>query len=313
MGTRKNQKSKKFRKTRSKRQSGGRLTQQYNNQEDVPNNESEEPAYQIDVPNNEEWVRRLDCPLNDFDEREVEYRWQQQTNRGLPGHLSGNKDAWRDICQDFVRYLTPEEIRIRRDEQEERRQNEEEIAEIRHRRTNGGKNKTRSKRGGGKNEQLLLEWSEEGTVSGAGMQSLLKQPGIDVNARNRYGITPLQFAIKNGHTYIVNQLLKKEGINVNAQNDNGVSVLQSIVIRRKEGPFIEIMKMLLKHPEIKVNVKDGDGVTPLYRACRNGHTTLIEMLLEAGAGAEVNAKWTGTLENGWTALIQALRILLHSI
>ncbi len=146
MTTRKNKKSnKRFRKTRSKRQRGGRLTQNYNNQEDDPNNALEEPAYQ-DVPNNEEWVRQLDCPLNNFDEREVEYRWQQQTNRGLPrgaGHLSGNKAMWRDICQDFVRDLTPDQIRIRRDEQTERRQTEEERAERRHRETNGGKRRTR--------------------------------------------------------------------------------------------------------------------------------------------------------------------------
>ena len=146
MGIRKNHKSnKRFRKTRSKRQSGGRLTQNYNNQEDDPNNTLEEPAYQ-DVPNNEEWVRQLDCPLNNFDEREVEYRWQQQTNRGLPrgaGHLSGNKPMWRDICQDFVRNLTPHQIERRRREQIRRRQSEVEIAERRHRETNGGKRKTR--------------------------------------------------------------------------------------------------------------------------------------------------------------------------
>ena len=127
------------RKTRSKRQRGGRLTQKYNNQED-DHNALEEPAYQ-DVPNNEEWVRQLDCPLNNFDEREVEYRWQQQTNRGLPrgaGHLSGNKALWRDICQDFVRDLTPDQIERRRREQIRRRQSEE----IRHRETNGGKRRT---------------------------------------------------------------------------------------------------------------------------------------------------------------------------
>ena len=153
MATRKNKKSKKskkrFRKTRSKRQRGGRLDQQYNNQEDVPNNALEEPAYQ-DVPNNE-WREQLDCPLDNLDDREVEYRWLQQTSNGLPEgaeHLSGNIDLWRDICQDFVRDLTPEQIRRRRREQIRRRLREEERAERRHRETNGGKNKTRSKRGG---------------------------------------------------------------------------------------------------------------------------------------------------------------------
>lgn len=138
---------KKRKSRKNKRKSrGGRLAQQDNNQEDDPNNALEEPAYQ-DVPNNE-WVRLLDCPLNNFDEREVEYRWQQQTNRGLPrgaGHLSGSKAEWRDICQDFVRELTPEQIRRRRREQIRRRRREEEIAERRHRETNGGKNKTRKR------------------------------------------------------------------------------------------------------------------------------------------------------------------------
>jgi len=165
--------------------------------------------------------------------------------------------------------------------------------------------RTRSKRqrGGTIYDDInLIEASKEGNIKT--VEELLAKKGIDVNARNRYGNTPLQMAAGRGHVKIVEMLLK-EGADVNAQNMYDVSVLQSIVIGRNEDQFIEIMKMLLEHPEIKVNVKDGDGVTPLYRACRNGHTTLIEMLLEAGAGAEVNAKWTGTLENGWTALIQA--------
>jgi len=132
--------------------------------------------------------------------------------------------------------------------------------------------KTRSKRGGGKNEQLLLEWSEEGTVSGAGMQSLLKQPGIDVNARNRYGITPLQFAIKNGHTEIVAMLLDA-GADVNTKNNDGHTAL----ILASENEHTEIVAMLLEKGA-DVNMKVDDGHTALTLASYNGHTEIARLI-----------------------------------
>ena len=300
MGTRKNKKpNKRFRKTRSKRQRGGRLTQKYNNQEDDPNNALEEPAYQ-DVPNNEEWVRQLDCPLNNFDEREVEYRWQQQTNRGLPrgaGHLSGNKAMWRDICQDFVRDLTPDQIRRRLREQIRRRQSEEEIAERRHRETNGGKRrKTRSKRQRGGDSDSESDFEPEYSWDDAMRDAIFAGAFADENDTNRQGLTQAEEV----------KLALEKGVDVNLLEDEYNTNTQTILMRASEDGDTHIVKILLdKKYGADVNKKTHRGWTALHYACKTKYNTtfgkekkleVVRMLLDAGA--DINAKTRG----GETAL-----------
>merc|ERR1712146_141464 len=41
----------------------------------------------------------------------------------------------------------------------------------------------------------------------------------------------------------------------------------------------EIVKALLAHPEIDVNVQDQDGETPLHRACWMGQSEIVKILL----------------------------------
>jgi len=43
---------------------------------------------------------------------------------------------------------------------------------------------------------------------------------------------------------------------------------------------IEVVKLLLAHPAIDVNVKNRGGCTPFYYACAGGHLSVIELLLK---------------------------------
>lgn len=44
-----------------------------------------------------------------------------------------------------------------------------------------------------------------------------------------------------------------------------------------------IVKLLLEHPDIYVNVEDGDGRTPLWWAANEGHDAVARLLLKKGA------------------------------
>jgi ankyrin repeat protein len=68
--------------------------------------------------------------------------------------------------------------------------------------------------------------------------------GTDVNAKNRYGATPLNYATSSGHKKIAKMLIAK-GADVNAKNE--------------------------------------DGGIPLHHAAFNGHKEIAELLIAKGA------------------------------
>ena len=75
------------------------------------------------------------------------------------------------------------------------------------------------------------------------------EEGANINEKDKYGRTPLQYACCNGYGSVVSILLEK-GANVNEKN-NG-------------------------------------GYTPLNYACLNGHTNIVEILLDNGSEVEYN-------------------------
>ena len=70
------------------------------------------------------------------------------------------------------------------------------------------------------------------------VKGLIEQ-GADVNAKDKYGYTPLHFAVGNGYPKIVEVLLKNDA---------------------------------------KVNAKNKNGITPLHLAACNGRTEIVELL-----------------------------------
>eukprot|EP00761_Pharyngomonas_kirbyi_P010009 gb/GECH01010027.1/.p1 GENE.gb/GECH01010027.1/~~gb/GECH01010027.1/.p1 ORF type:complete len:360 (+),score=22.95 gb/GECH01010027.1/:1-1080(+) len=141
---------------------------------------------------------------------------------------------------------------------------------------------------------------------------LLEHPEVDVNASNGYGCSPLHAACRQGYIEIVKLLLTHSDLNINCLSNIGNT---PICIAAQEG-YKEIVEVLLGNPNIKVNevdnhgpplinpdpddsdseachlddyidliedtysVPDYEGVTPLYGAAWNGHTKILELLLE---------------------------------
>ena len=127
------------------------------------------------------------------------------------------------------------------------------------------------------------------------VEELLAKDGVDVNAVDTNGCTPLLLATREGHLKVVQTLLAR-GINPNAANDDGVTALQSAA---SEG-YLAIVAALLTMPNIDPNLPNADGETALMQTAQQGHAHVVQALL-AHDGIWVNAMDAG----GFTALMMA--------
>lgn len=145
------------------------------------------------------------------------------------------------------------------------------------------------------------------------VELLLAAPGIDVNCLHHgRNDASLHAAIKAGQTACVKLLLAVEGIELNNVDNEGftplcrairsnnlecVKLLLSLpgldlqegkpLIWAVELGCVEMVKLLLAHPEINVNVQDEKGDTPLHYAAGRGYPECMRLLL-AAPGIEVN-------------------------
>ncbi|MCA7010841.1 ankyrin repeat domain-containing protein [Wolbachia endosymbiont of Tribolium confusum] len=93
-----------------------------------------------------------------------------------------------------------------------------------------------------------------------------------------YGWTPLHLATKDGCVEIVNTLLKAKGINVNAADQDGKTPLHFAA----ENSHVDIVKLLIEKGA-DVNAAGQDGRTPLHFAAENSHVDVVKLLIEKGA------------------------------
>ena len=93
----------------------------------------------------------------------------------------------------------------------------------------------------------------------------LLDSGVDVNATNQYGNTPLYVGCYYGDTEIVKLLLAHPDIDVNLQNRTRWTALHYLCFNLPiRDNYIEILKLLLARPEIDVNIQNEYGNTALH-------------------------------------------------
>lgn len=155
---------------------------------------------------------------------------------------------------------------------------------------------------------LLLKHAANGDV--AKVKEALEQ-GANINCTDAGGNTALITAMCCGFMHgdgvqmmskskaylnIVRELLKHNQVNVNLKDESGIRAIDWAC----ECENLDFLREILKHPQLDVNAQEVDGVTTLMAACIGGYTNVVIELLKHDA-INVNA----VDKNGDTALIKA--------
>ncbi|HNW81916.1 MAG TPA: ankyrin repeat domain-containing protein [bacterium] len=120
--------------------------------------------------------------------------------------------------------------------------------------------------------------------------------GADINAKDKEGDTPLQYAIRFGRIDAFRLLLEK-GADINSKNNSDTTPL-SMALQAKQKEMAEI----LLQKGASVNIANAAGVTPLMLASsghRHSDPDLVKLIISKGA--DINAKDS----TGRTALFYA--------
>jgi ankyrin repeat protein len=106
--------------------------------------------------------------------------------------------------------------------------------------------------------------------------------GADLRSTNRYGGTALIPAAHHGHVETVRELLKTK-IDVDHVNRLGwTALLEAIILGDGGAAHTEIVRLLVAHGA-KLQLADGQGVTPLAHAQARGQKAIADILRRAGA------------------------------
>ena len=137
--------------------------------------------------------------------------------------------------------------------------------------------------------------------------------GVDVNATNRGGFTPLMAAVCQGRTSTV-KLLLDAGAAVDFRSTNTWDVVSGKTALMEAALFgeIEIGELLLK-AGADVNAKDSMGYTPLITAANRGKPETIKMLLRYGADKTTKVTGMGAIDLAILHKYQTVVELLHGI
>ena len=122
-----------------------------------------------------------------------------------------------------------------------------------------------------------------GAIKHLGILKMLLDAGVDVDARGRFDSTPLQVAVYYGLDATVRELIAA-GADVNACTGQWGSALMTAYT---EG-HSTIMQMLLHAGALLQESEDPGTDSILYKAAQCGHENALKMLLDAGA--DVNAQ-----------------------
>jgi len=113
---------------------------------------------------------------------------------------------------------------------------------------------------------------------------LEENPEIDVNGESEFGHTPLHYACKEGMDEIVSLLLDHPAIEVN-KKDGGRTPFFVACARGS----VSLVCLLLEDSRVEINEPMENGETALHHACYYGHDSVVSVLL-AHPDIEVNQK-----------------------
>ncbi|KAL7903129.1 ankyrin repeat-containing domain protein [Trichoderma sp. SZMC 28014] len=159
-----------------------------------------------------------------------------------------------------------------------------------------------------------------------------------VNQVDKYGRTPLSYAVWNGNTTIAEMLLKagalahlkdelggtpisyayldqnERMINILLQKKNEGDIkndINNLLFSAAEKGHEEVVELVLKTSKVSPNARNQDGQTPLLCAAREGRGAVTKVLLERGADPNCRDTFNQTplifaIDKGNVAIIKAL-------
>ena len=125
-------------------------------------------------------------------------------------------------------------------------------------------------------EQKLYDAARDGRASD--VSSLLRDhPEINVNWTNPgfYQFAALHSASRWDDVEVVKLLLAHPNINVNLQSIDG----QTPLSKGCENGKVSVVRVMLKDPRVDITLDDNDGRTPLWYAARDAYHEVIEWLI----------------------------------
>jgi len=128
-------------------------------------------------------------------------------------------------------------------------------------------------------------------AAGAGDLDKVKkfiEQGTHVDAKDKAGLTALQWAIMQDHKDVAAFLIDK-GADINVRDKRGQTPLHQACSRGRKD-----MAEFLIAKGAHVNLKDKDGQTPLHLAANRGHKEILELLIDNGAEIDIR-------ENRWSS------------
>ena len=140
-------------------------------------------------------------------------------------------------------------------------------------------------------------YGQEGVVG-----LLLGQPTINLEARSQRGSTALLGAAACGHLRVVQQLLAR-GADTAVVNNEGFTLLMEAAWGGEEA----VVEIALNQPNVDLEARSIRGRTALLEAAEEGHKQVVEQLLARGANPAVEDTDGNTMlrwaqENGWVDL-----------
>ncbi|XP_071446354.1 transient receptor potential cation channel subfamily A member 1 [Hetaerina americana] len=124
---------------------------------------------------------------------------------------------------------------------------------------------------GGRLEEFAHQVSQGQTE--AGLRQLL-------NEKDNTGCSPLHYASREGHIRSLENLIRL-GACINLKNNNNESPLH---FAARYGRYNSVRQLLdSEKGTFIINESDGEGLTPLHIASQQGHTRVVQLLLNRGA------------------------------
>lgn len=131
-----------------------------------------------------------------------------------------------------------------------------------------------------------------------------------LNEKDSMGCSPLHYASRDGHIRSLENLIRL-GACINLKNNNNESPLH---FAARFGRYNTVRQLLdSEKGSFIINESDGAGMTPLHIASQQGHTRVVQLLLNRGALLHRDHTGRNPLQlaamSGYTETIE----LLHSV